>query len=289
MSAAILNIENVSLSIGRREVRVPILGKVSFKIPRGKIVGLVGESGSGKSTIARAILGILPENGNIDSGSIEFEGRDLTKVDKKTFRRDIRGSKIGFIPQDPFLSFNPVFTVGQQLTEVMRWHAPEVGGRPNSSGALRRLYSRSYNRALGKDLARLFDAVRIPDAANALHQYPHQFSGGQRQRMLIAAALACKPSLLIADEPTTALDVTTQQGILELLRELVAEYGLSMLFVTHDFGVVSQLCDEVCVLHGGKTVETGKTDEVLNRPRHSYTQSLLASHPDRSGVAWGRQ
>ena len=182
----------------------------------------------------------------------------------------IRGSLIGFIPQDPYLTLNPVFKVGTQLLEIMRSHAPE-----NSD-------TRDRPRRHRERLLALFRHVQPPDPEGALERYPHQFSGGQRQRLVIAAALATAPALVIADEPTTALDVTTQQQILDLLRDLVGEFGLSMLFVTHDLGVVAQLCDEVCVIYAGQLVESGPTREVLADPRHPYTRALLACHPDRA-------
>jgi peptide/nickel transport system ATP-binding protein len=183
----------------------------------------------------------------------------------------VRSSRIGFIPQDPLLALNPVFKVGTQLLEVMRWHAPDDG----SKGAERR-------RRHVKRLVELLRRMQVPDPDGALERYPHQFSGGQRQRLLIAAALACSPRLVIADEPTTALDVTTQHQILLLLRELVEEFGISLLFVTHDFGVVAELCDDLCVIYAGQTVEAGKVGAILDAPSHPYTRALLACHPDRA-------
>jgi peptide/nickel transport system ATP-binding protein len=169
------------------------------------------------------------------------------------------------VPQDPYLALNPVFKIGSQLLEIMRWHAPD-GRKPQHRDRLIELLRR----------------VQLPDPEAALDRYPHQFSGGQRQRLLIAAALVCSPALVIADEPTTALDVTTQQQIIELLRGLVQEFGLSMLFVTHDLGFVAELCDDMCVIYAGQTVETGPTSGLLAMPRHPYTRALLACHPDRA-------
>ncbi len=194
-----------------------------------------------------------------------FEGRDLLALDEAALNRSVRGSRIGFIPQDPYLALNPVFKIGTQLLEIMRWHAP-----PEAAGNHR------------ERLIALLRRVQLPDPEIALERYPHQFSGGQRQRLLIAAALACSPALVIADEPTTAFDVTTQQQILGLLRELVAEFGLSMLFVTHDLGVVARLCDDLCVIYAGQSVEVGSTRSVINDPCHPYTRALLACHPERA-------
>ncbi|HVH80756.1 MAG TPA: ABC transporter ATP-binding protein, partial [Stellaceae bacterium] len=200
-----------------------------------------------------------------------FDGDNLLALDERVLNTRIRGSRIGFIPQDPYLALNPVFKVGTQLMEIMRWHAPDDGlGRSGRD-------QRHRERILG-----LLRRVQLPDPEGALERYPHQFSGGQRQRLVIAAALATSPALVIADEPTTALDVTTQQQILDLLRDLAEEFGLSMLFVTHDLGVVAQLCDDLCVIYAGQTVETGKTHDILAEPRHPYTRALLACHPDRA-------
>ena len=186
--------------------------------------------------------------------------------------RRVRGRRIGFIPQDPYLALNPVFKIGAQLLAVLRWHAPP------------QLRTERDRRA---HLVSLLRRVQIPDAEAVLERYPHQFSGGQRQRLMIAGALACSPALVIADEPTTALDVTTQLQILKLLKSLTEEFGIAMLFVTHDFGVVAQLCDDITVMYAGQTVEAGPTPEVLADPRHPYTRALLACHPDRSDALTG--
>jgi peptide/nickel transport system ATP-binding protein len=237
---------------------------VNVTLERGSIVGVVGESGCGKSTLIRAIMGILPKGAKIDAGEIWFEGENLLKFTEKELNERIRSSRIGFIPQDPLMALNPVFKVGTQLLEAMRWHAP---------GTRRDHIAR---------LVMLLGRMQVPDPAGALERYPHQFSGGQRQRLLIAAALACAPQLVIADEPTTALDVTTQHQILLLLRELVAEFGISLLFVTHDFGVVAELCDDLCVIYAGQTVEAGAVQSILQTPSHPYTKALLACHPERA-------
>jgi oligopeptide/dipeptide ABC transporter ATP-binding protein len=271
-SDAVLSVEALRVSIATDDGPAEVLDHVDLRIPRGRIVGVVGESGCGKSTLVRAVLGILPRAARVEGGRILFEGEDLLALSPRDLTRRIRGTRIGFIPQDPFLALNPVFTVGTQLLEIMRWHAPADGAQGG----------RDRRRAHRERLLAVLRAVQLPDPQAALDRYPHQFSGGQRQRLLIAGALACRPRLVIADEPTSALDVTTQLQILRLLRDLAATFGVSMLFVTHDFGVVAQLCDAVMVMYAGQSVEAGPTAEVLERPRHPYTQLLIACHPDRS-------
>jgi oligopeptide/dipeptide ABC transporter ATP-binding protein len=263
----VLAVEGLRVSIATDDGAAQVLDHVDLRIPRGRIVGVVGESGCGKSTLARAVLGILPRAARVERGRILLGDADLLALSQRELTRRIRGKAISFIPQDPFLALNPVFTVGTQLLEIMRWHAPAVGdgGRRGHRGRL----------------VELLRAVQIPDPEAALARYPHQFSGGQRQRLLIAGALACRPRLVVADEPTSALDVTTQLQILRLLRDLARRLGLSMLFVTHDFGVVAQLCDDVMVMYAGQSVEAGPTAEVIDRPRHPYTRMLIACHPDR--------
>ncbi len=241
-----------------------ILDGVDIAVPAGGSLGVVGESGCGKSTLLRAILGILPKGAETPEGSILFDGEDIL-TDRAA---SVRG-RIGFVPQDPYLSLNPVFTAGAQILEIMRRHAPGP---------------RSGHRAR---LVELLRAVQLPDPEAALRKYPHEFSGGQRQRLLIAAALSCDPRLLVADEPTTALDVTTQREILALLRRLARERGLALLFVTHDFGVLASVCDEVAVLYAGQVVEAGATRAVLDAPRHPYTRLLMECHPDRAGALTG--
>ena len=276
MADAILEIRGLRLSIATDEGLAKVLDHIELSLERGHILGIVGESGCGKSTIVRATIGLLPAGARIDAGEIRFEGKDLLRLGERVLNRDIRGRRIGFIPQDPYLALNPVFKVGTQLLEIMRWHAPDV-----VDGASRR------DRAHRDRIVALLRRVQLPDPEAALERYPHQFSGGQRQRLLIAAALACSPAVVIADEPTTALDVTTQQQILDLLRDLVEEFGLSMLFVTHDLGVVAELCDDLCVIYAGQTVERGRTAAMLAEPRHPYTRALLACHPDRADAFTG--
>lgn len=259
MSAALLDISGLGVRLKGDAGVADILDGVALQVPQGGRVGVVGESGCGKSTLLRAILGILPKSALPPEGRILFQGRDILPDRAESAR-----GRIGFVPQDPYLSLNPVFRAGDQILEIMRRHAP--GTRRDHVAKL----------------IDLFRAVQLPDPEAALTKYPHQFSGGQRQRLLIAAALACDPALLVADEPTTALDVTTQREILALLRGLAAERGLSLLFVTHDFGVLAALCENVTVLYAGRVVECGPTRAVLDAPRHPYTRMLLACHPDRA-------
>jgi peptide/nickel transport system ATP-binding protein len=256
---AALSVEGLSVHIGGDHGTARILDEVALTVPRGATVGVVGESGCGKSTLLRAILGILPRGAVVPKGAILFEGQDIL-----TDRAESARGRIGFVPQDPYLSLNPVFRAGDQILEIMRRHAP--GTRRDHIAKL----------------VELFRAVQLPEPEAALAKYPHQFSGGQRQRLLIAAALACDPALVVADEPTTALDVTTQREILAVLRRLTAERGLALLFVTHDFGVLAALCEQVVVLYAGRVAEAGPTRAVLDAPRHPYTRLLLACHPDRS-------
>ena len=260
----VLQVAGLKVSIRTDDGPARVLDDVGLTLRKGRVLGVVGASGCGKSTLIRAIMGILPRGARIDAGRIVFEGEDLLVFSEAALNGRVRGSRIGFIPQDPLLSLNPVFKVGTQLLEIMRDHAP---GRRTDH--VRRLVA-------------LLRRLRMPDPDAALERYPHQFSGGQRQRLLIAAALACSPGLVIADEPTTALDVTTQHEILLLLRELADELSLSLLFVTHDLGVVAELCDDLCVIYAGQTIEAGPVAEVLRAPVHPYTRALMACHPERA-------
>jgi oligopeptide/dipeptide ABC transporter ATP-binding protein len=265
----VLDIRDLSVAIRTDEGVAEVLDRASLAIGRGEIVGVVGESGCGKSTLVRSVLGILPPAARVTGGAITFDGVELTTLDARTMARDIRGRRIGFIPQDPYQAFNPVFRVGTQLLEVARWHG---AGDPDADRAR---------------LIALLRQVQIADPEDALERYPHQFSGGQRQRLLIAAAMLCRPDLIIADEPTTALDVTTQQQIIALLGALARGAGTAMLFVTHDFGVVAELCDRVVVMYAGQTVERGRSAVILAAPQHPYTRLLLACHPDRATTLAG--
>lgn len=273
----LLRIRALRVSIRTDDGIASILDGVDLSLERGRTLGVVGESGCGKSTLIRTIMGVLPSNARVESGEIMFDGEDLLVFSEAELNDRIRSNRIGFIPQDPLLALNPVFKVGTQLLEIMRDHAPRDAPQ----------HGRARTRAHTQQLVSLLRRMRVPDPEAALGRYPHQFSGGQRQRLLIAAALACKPDLVVADEPTTAVDVTTQHEILLLLRELVDEFGISLLFVTHDFGVVAELCDDLCVIYAGQTVEAGPVGAILNAPAHPYTVALLGCHPDRATAFQG--
>jgi oligopeptide/dipeptide ABC transporter ATP-binding protein len=250
--------------------RVPAVDGVSLSIPRGGAVGLVGESGCGKSVTAMSVLGLVAAPGRIEQGKIllEVDGRPLDLVGLPEGRlRQVRGGRVGMIFQEPMTSLNPVFTIGSQVAEAVRLH------RPVTPAAARA-------RAL-----ELFRLVRIADPERRLDEYPHQLSGGMRQRVMIAMALACEPDLLIADEPTTALDVTIQAQILELLADLRRRLGMALLLITHDLGVVAETCDHVAVMYAGKIVEQAPAAELFARPLHPYTIGLLAARPEhRTGT-----
>ena len=232
----------------------------SLEIGAGEVRGLVGESGAGKSMLGRAVLGLLPANAVIAAGTIQFEGRDLLAMPEPE-RRSLLGRRIALIPQDPMTSLNPVKRVGAQIAALLRHHL-----RLSKRAALARA-------------AGLLAEVAIREPQRVLQLYPHEISGGMRQRVLIAMAFACDPSLVIADEPTTALDVTVQRQVLQLVERLRQRHGAAILFVTHDLGVVAKICRTMTVLHAGRVLEEGDTVDVLARPRHPYTRALLAATP----------
>lgn len=257
----LLRVEGLSVDFKTDEGIVKAVKNISFSIPKGKTVGLVGESGSGKSVTSLAIMRLIPyPPGKVSSGSIFFEGKDLLKVSEAEMRR-VRGNKISMIFQEPMTSLNPVFTVGDQIAETLILHQ-----------------GLSKKQALAKSLE-LMDQVGIPNPEERINSYPHEMSGGQRQRVMIAMAIACEPDLLIADEPTTALDVTIQKQILELLADLQKKYKMSVLFITHDLGVIADIADEVVVMYRGDIVENDTSLNLFTNPKHPYTKGLLACRP----------
>ncbi|WHT19730.1 ABC transporter ATP-binding protein [Crossiella sp. CA-258035] len=258
---ALLEVRDLSVVFQRHgEEPFAAVDGVSFDVAPGQTVGLVGESGCGKSVTSLAIMGLLPKRGAKVSGSVKFEDTELLSLSDRQMR-DRRGRDLGMVFQDPLSSLNPVIPIGIQVTEVLERH---------------RGMARKQAMGEAKDL---LDKVGIPDPTRRLTEYPHQLSGGMRQRALIAMALACRPRLLIADEPTTALDVTIQAQILALLKELVQDTETALIMITHDLGVVAGLCDEVNVLYGGRVVERGRRHELFATPKHPYTHGLLASIP----------
>ncbi|MCB2095665.1 MAG: ABC transporter ATP-binding protein [Rhodobacteraceae bacterium] len=258
----VLEINELNVSFATEEGVVHALKDVSFTVPERRVVGVVGESGCGKSTLINAILGLLAKNGRIDGGTILFEaGSDLTRLGPAEMRA-LRGVRISTVFQDPMGALNPVISVGRQMANVQY-----RSGR-----------SQAEKMALAAAMLR---QVRIPDATAALGRYPHEFSGGMKQRIAIAMALMMEPALLIADEPTTALDATLEVATIELLRELQEKIGCSVLFISHHLGVIAELCDDVVVMYAGEVVERGTTRQVFNDPRHPYTQRLLECDPAR--------
>jgi peptide/nickel transport system ATP-binding protein len=256
---ALLEVHDLSVRLDTHRGPALAVRDVSFTLERGHTLGLVGESGCGKSMTAMALMGLLPENAQV-GGSIRFDGQELTsKTDAQMC--EIRGNRIGMIFQEPMTALNPVHSIGHQVAEPLRLH------RGLSAGAAR------------KEAVALLDRVGIPDAARRIDAYPHQFSGGQRQRITIAMALACGPDLLIADEPTTALDVTIQRQILELIADLVAERGMALLLISHDLGVIAQNARRMLVMYGGNVVESGPTPEVFAHRMHPYTLGLFGARP----------
>jgi len=260
-SSPLLEIEDLVTEFSTDEGVVRAVDGVSLTVEAGATVGVVGESGCGKSVTALSIMRLLPQPmGRIAAGSIRFQGRDLAGLRVEEMER-IRGNEIGMVFQEPMTALNPVHTIGRQLTEGLRLH--------------RGLKDREALR----EACTILDRVGIPSPEVRLGEYPHQLSGGMRQRVVIAIALACSPDLLIADEPTTALDVTIQAQILELMRELQDELGMAVLLITHDLGVIAETCDEVVVMYAGRVAERGSVHDIFDRPKHPYTRGLLASIP----------
>ena len=266
----LLEVKNLQTHFPTRGGLVKAVNDVSFYINEGELVGLVGESGCGKSITALSIMRLISPPGKIVGGSIEFKGEDLLKASEDRMR-EMRGDDVSMIFQDPMTSLNPVYTVGEQISEALRLHRGL-----NKKDA--------WNAA-----AEAMKEVSIPDPARRVNDYPHQLSGGMRQRVMIAMALACNPELLIADEPTTALDVTIQAQILELLNELRQTRKLAVLLITHDLGVVAEVADRVCVMYTGKIVEESGVNELFEKPKHPYTQGLLKSVPKLRGIGEAKE
>ena len=258
---AVLAVEGLRVELATRAGVAPVVDDVSFDLAPGETLGLVGESGCGKSMTALAIMGLLPEGvGRVAAGRILLDGDDLVGLPPARLRA-IRGKRVSMIFQEPMSSLNPLYPIGEQIAEVLRLH------------------ERMDERAARRRAVELLDAVRIPNAAARAGDYPHQLSGGQRQRVMIAIALACSPAVLIADEPTTALDVTVQAQIFDLLRELGREHGTAIVLITHDMGAVAEMAERLIVMYAGRVVEEGPVDTVIERPRHPYTEGLIACVP----------
>lgn len=257
---ALLEVNDLRTSFFTDAGEVKAVNGVSFNLERGKVLGIVGESGSGKSVTAYSIMQILAGTGKIIGGSIKLDGQELVGADEKTMK-DVRGNKVSIIFQDPMTSLNPTYTIGSQLKEAILLHTD-------------RDKKQAYERAV--EMLRL---VNVNEPEKRMKQYPHELSGGMRQRVMIAMALACEPDILIADEPTTALDVTIQAQILELMKDLQEELGMAIIMITHDLGVVAQMCDEVVVMYAGSICEQGTADEIFYNPQHEYTKGLIRSLP----------
>lgn len=260
MSEILLDIQNERLSFFTPAGEVKALNDVSFSMKQGEVLGIVGESGSGKSVTAYSLMGLTAYPGKLIGGALHFNGHEVEKMTENEFRK-MRGEEVSIIFQDPMTSLNPVYTIGNQIEEMVRLHTDK---------------DKKQARERAKELLEL---VGINEPEKRLKQYPHELSGGMRQRVMIAIALACEPKLLIADEPTTALDVTIQAQILELMMELREKMGMSIIMITHDLGVVASMCEKIAVMYAGKIVEYGTTDEIFYDPQHEYTKGLINSIP----------
>ena len=262
VSPWLLQVDNLETSFDTEAGTVKVLDGVNFKLKKGQTLGIVGESGCGKSVTAASIMGLLPKPyGRVTAGEIWFKGQDLVQLPKEQLFK-MRGNRISMIFQEPMTALNPVQTLGQQLGEVYEIHQPELNRKQRDQASIQML-----------------EKVGMPDAKVRLKVYPHELSGGMRQRVMIAMALACKPDILIADEPTTALDVTIQAQILELMATLQQETGMAIILITHDLGVVAQSCDHVVVMYAGRVVEQGNVYDLFDYPSHPYTQGLMSAIP----------
>ncbi|MEG0370945.1 MAG: ABC transporter ATP-binding protein [Clostridium sp.] len=257
----ILEVKNIKTSFFTYAGEVQAVGGVSFKLNKGEALGIVGESGSGKSITMMSIMRLLADNGKIIDGEILFKGRDIVKLSEKEME-SIRGNEMGMIFQDPMTSLNPVLTIGDQLTEPLLKH------------------KKISKEEAKKRVIQMLNLVGIPSPESRMKQYPHEFSGGMRQRVMIAMALTCEPQLLIADEPTTALDVTIQAQILEIMKDLKKRLDTSIILITHDLGVVADVCDRINVMYGGIIIESGNSEDIFYKSRHPYTWGLLNSVPN---------
>lgn len=260
MSTPLLQVKNLCTSFDVDAGEVRAVNGISFSLDKGRVLGIVGESGSGKSVTAYSIMRILVEPGRIKSGEILFDGQDIVKFSKKQMS-EFRGKRVSIIFQDPMTSLNPTYTIGNQLREAILLHT-----------------NRNHEQANARAVEML-KLVGVNEPEKRLKQYPHELSGGMRQRVMIAIALACEPKLLIADEPTTALDVTIQAQILELMMDLKEKLGMAIIMITHDLGIVARMCEKIAVMYAGKIVEYGTTDEIFYEPKHEYTKGLLRSIP----------
>ena len=260
MSDNILSVKDLRTSFTTDNGEVMAVNGISFNLDKGKILGIVGESGSGKSVTAYSIMRILESNGSIKGGQVLYKGEDVTKFSEKKMR-EFRGKCCSIIFQDPMTSLNPVFTVGNQLREAIELHTDRKGKEAEARAV------------------EMLTLVGVNEPEKRVKQYPYELSGGMRQRVMIAMALACEPDILIADEPTTALDVTIQAQILELMQELQKKLGMAIIMVTHDLGVIASMCDEILVMYGGRVCERGTADDIFYRPAHEYTKGLLRSIP----------